>query len=304
MFFAEPVYRKNEGSVRHARNGIMRDISLHPDKSVLGVLTLTHEFAHWLCARSLTMRPKEDATGEIFSLFMEKYAMDWMYKNGYASDDDAAKFDIYNKNILAIKANIILKENYFAKHFENDCLKYGTGRLTLEDVVKAQQKWNKQLDFRLSSNKILNDLMTFTYKVRKPAWHDYRYVYGGAVSTILYRDFQEQPEETKFAIKQFIKHDDKLNMEDTELILLGALAKDKIKNKFDEYFLSNEKVEIDNDRRMNDEELESFLSNIEFRERYDGWERHVAAMQNQIGPKDVEVQPELKLDELIDAKGH
>lgn len=298
VFFAEPLYRSNSGSVKHARNGIMRDINLHPDKSVLGVLTLAHEFAHWLCKRSLANKIKEDSTGEIFSLFMERYGADWLFKHGYASEDDVAKFNIRKMNDIAFSANSILRENYFAKHFENDSLKCGIGGLTLEDVIKAQQKWSKQLDFRLSSNKILNDLMAFTYKDRKPAWHDYRYVYGGAVSTVLYRDFQEQPEETKFAIKQFIKHDDRLNMEDSELILLGALAKDKIKNKFDKYFLSNEKVEIYNDSRMNDEELESFLSNIEFRERYDRLERDVAEMQDQEGQKDVEAQLEIEPNKL------
>ena len=272
VFFAEPVYRKNDGSVRHARKGIMRDIMLHPDKSIDGVLTVVHEFAHWLCKRSLTNKIKEDSTGEIFSMFMERYGADWLLKHGYASEDDVAKFNIRKMNDLAFHANSILRENYFTKHFETDRLKLGIGRLTLEDMLDAQTKWSHQMEFRLSSNKILNDLMFFTYKDRKPAWHDYRYVYGGIVSTILYKDFQEEPENTKFAIKQFIKHDHELSMEDTELILIGGLAKDKIKNHFDKYFLSNEGVNLKNDRRMTDEELEAFLSEIECRERCGRWQ--------------------------------
>ena len=272
VFFADPSYKRNDGSVTRARKGIMRDIMLKPDKSVLGVLTLVHELAHWLCKRSEVGKVKEDASGEIFSMFMEHYAINWLRQKGFASEDDVEKFRIRNKNHIASRANVVLKENAFAKHFQNDRIKLNISDLTLQDVLDAQVRWSHQIEFRLHSNKILNDLMYFTYKDKKPAWFDYRYVYSGIVATILYKDFQNQPEETKFVIKQFIKHDDALNMEETELILLGGLAKDKIKNHFDKYFVSDQGVDLKNDTKMTNEEIDALLSEIECRERCGRWQ--------------------------------
>jgi len=224
--FEEPNPNFNAGSIGFDWNKKGEPINglivLHPMNNLQGYVVVTHEFSHLLESRNQNkIKQKTDCLGEIASLFIENLFIDYMKEIDFITEEQ--KIMLYRKKFMSFLHNIVIL------YEEKEILSQLDVPIRGEQLALMEEKYRGTKRGEILKRRIMTmiegDCGCEVYGERQ-----YRYVIGGIVGDLLYKDLKKDPKQTLDKFKIYIEKNADLDEKQAFELLLGENYNQKISN--------------------------------------------------------------------------